>query len=240
MISYLIASFRPEPVKATLKSIENLAPHDHEVVVVTPAPEPDYNNVRFIMDDKLCGSTYAFNKGVKHCKGDWIVVGIDDHVINYNPKEFEKVIYGPGIAALEYQVINLGSPWKDCIARNAKGHGVIDMGGTPPEVMGHPWPVITFPAVSMKTIKEKFNGHLFHPDLMHHFVDHWIGLYVSLKMATNQPYYDFNLFGNHAAWTAHLPGDNCDRTRDDIDSKTFCHLAARFIQNPTHGYTESL
>jgi hypothetical protein len=236
MISYVIASYRPDAVEGTLKSIAALPPHPHEVVVCTPHPKADYGKVRFILDDKLIGSTYAFNKGVKEARGNWIVVGIDDHAINYNVYEFMKLIYGQGMNEMEYQVVNLGSPWTDCISRNAAGYG-INMGNTSPEVLGSRWSVVTFPAVSVKTIKEKFDGHLFHPDLLHHFVDHWMGLYVSRK----QLHYDFNQFGPHAAWNQHWPGDNCDRTRDDTDSRIFCNLAARFIQNPdAYGYTTPL
>ena len=236
MISYLIASFRPNAVEGTLKSIAALPKHAHEVVVVTLHPKPDYGDVRFILDDKLCGSTYAFNKGTTFCNGEWVVIGIDDHVINYDVYKFLDVIHRPDIESLEYQVINLGSPWTDCIDRNARGYG-ITLDGVTSQTMGHRWPVITFPAVSKKTIVEKFDNHIFHPEVLHHFVDHWIGLFVSMK----QPGYDFNQNGPHAAWTQHWPGDNCDRTRDDIDSVRFCKLAARFIANPeAYGYTTPL
>lgn len=236
MISYLIASYRRDPVKETIKSIQKLPSHDYEIVVSTPYPENDYDNVRYILDDKKNGSTYAFNKGTTHCNGDWIVVGIDDHIINYDVYSFLGTIKKPEIEGSEYQVINLGSPWTDCIARNASGYE-IDMSGVSPDIMSFRWPVITFPAVSKKTIETKLDGYLFHPDLLHHFVDHWIGLYVSVK----QQSYNFNQCGNQAAWLQHLPGDNCDRSQDDKDSVTFCKLAARFIQNPTnYNYTTSL
>jgi hypothetical protein len=236
MISYLIASFRPEALEATLKSIKALPPHAHEIVVCTPTPKQyeGHQYTTFIMDDKLCGSTYAFNKGVKHCNGDWIVIGIDDHVINYDVYSFLDLIHRPDISNLEYQVINLGSPWTDCLSRNVSGYRItLDASE---EVLNARWPVITFPAVSKKTIHTKFDGHIFHPDLLHHFVDHWMGLFVSRR----QPNYDFNQAGQHAVWNAHLPGDNCDRSRDDVDSVMFCKLAARYIQNPNHGYIESL
>lgn len=223
-------------MKVTIKSIQSLPPHPHEIVIVTPYPDKDYDNVRFLPDLKRDGSTSAFNYGAMRCYGDWIVIGIDDHVINYDVDTFHKVIYHPEVQALDYQVINLGSPWTDCLDRNIKGYG-IDIGPVPPPVMGFRWPVITFPAVSKKTIITKFDGHIFNPNIMHHFVDHWIGLYVHMR----QPDHRFNLCGNHPAWTQHWPGDNCDRSRDDTDSVIFCKLAARFIQNPNaYGYTTPL
>ncbi len=236
MISYVIASYRPDAVKGTLQSIHALPIHEHEIIVCTPYPEKNYNNVRFILDDKKNGSTYAFNKGVSHSNGDWVVVGIDDHAINYDVYKFLDIIQMPQMNTFEYQVINLGSPWTDCIARNASGYK-IDMKNTPDAVMHYRWPVITFPAVSRKTIVNKFNGHLFHPDLLHHFVDHWMGLYVSKF----QPTYNFNLMGNSPAWVQHWPGDNCDRSQDATDSNIFCNLAAKFIQtSTTFGYTDPL
>jgi hypothetical protein len=236
MISYLIASYRPDGVKGTIASIEALPTHNHEIIVVTPHPEPNHGNVRYILDQRVGGSTYAFNQGVSECNGDWIVVGIDDHVINYDVYKFIDIIHSPAIESLEYQVINLGSPWTDHLARNVAGYG-INLPDVPESVMHTRWPVITFPAVSKKTIIEKFDGYLFNPYMEHHFVDHWMGLYVGVR----QPNYDFNQMGPHAAWTQHLPGDNCDRTRDATDSIVFCKTAARFIQNPDkYGYATPL
>lgn len=236
MLSYVIASMRPDAVKVSLESIAKLPQHEHEVVIVTPHVEPSYGNVRFIIDDKFGGSTYAVNKGVQESVGDWILIGTDDHVVNYDVYRFLDLIQQPHIKELEYQVINMGSPWTDCLARNAHGYG-IDMGNVFPSVLNERWPVATFPAASKKTIVEKLNGHIFHPDLVHHFVDHFLGLYISRK----QPNYDMNQFGPHTAWTAHVPGDHCDRSRDDIDSVMFCKLAAQFIQNPNaYNYTDSL
>jgi len=235
MISYLIASVRPDAVKETLKSIHRLPKHDHEIVVCTPYPDADYDNVRFVLDDKRGGSTYAFNKGAKVCNGDWILVGIDDHVINIDINAVLSVFQHPDILSREYQVINLGSPWTDCLSRNVAGYG-IDIGPVSPNVLNARWPVVTFPAVSKKTIAEKFDGHIFNPHLLHHFVDHWIGLYVSRKQPDK-----VIPCANTVAWTAHVPGDHCDRSRDDIDSVTYCKLAARFLQNPdAYGYTTPL
>lgn len=236
MLSYVIASMRPEAVKVSLESIARLPEHEHETVIVTPYAESDYENVRFIHDDKFGGSTYAVNKGVQESRGEWVLIGTDDHVINYDVHRFLNLIKHPYIEALEYQVINMGSPWSDCLARNANGYG-INMDGVSPDTMNARWPVVTFPAASKKTIVEKLNGHIFHPDLVHHFVDHFLGLYISRK----QPIYDINQFGPHSIWSSHLAGDNCDRSRDDIDSKMFCKLAAQFIQNPDkYSYTDSL
>lgn len=236
MISYLIASCRPDAVKVSIQSIRNLPPHDHEVVIVTPFPEPNYENVRFIQDKNRDGSTSAFNTGALLSYGDWVIIGIDDHVINYDVNQFLQVTNNPQMKTFEYQVINLGSPWTDCLDRNIKGYK-IDIGNVSTDVLQYRWPVITFPAVSKNTILTKFNGYIFNPNIKHHFVDHWIGLYVNQR----QPNYNFNLCGNHPAWTQHWPGDNCDRSRDDTDSVIFCKLAARFIQNPNaYGYETPL
>lgn len=232
MLSYIIASFRPDAVRETLKSIRRLAKHDHEIIVCTPYPDTDFDNVRFILDDKKCGSTYAFNKAASVSNGEWVVVGIDDHVINIDINALLDITQHPAIAEMEYQVINLGSPWTDCLNRNIAGYG-IDIGTISIDVLNARWPVITFPAVSRKTILEKFDGYIFNPHLQHHFVDHWIGLYVSRKQSdTCIPH------ANHNSWTAHVSGDYCDRSRDNTDSVMFCKLAARFLQNPTiYGYT---
>lgn len=236
MLSYVIASMRPEAVKVAIDSIERLPLHDHEVVVVTPFPEPDVGRVRYIKDEKFGGSTYAVNKGVSLSRGDWILIGTDDHVVNYDVYRFLDLIRQPHIQELEYQVINMGAPWTDCLSRNLNGYG-IDIGPAYSSVVNERWPVITFPAVSKKTIVTKLDGHIFHPALVHHFVDHWMGIYVSRR----QPNYNFNQFGNNTAWTLHFAGDNCDRSRDDIDSVMFCNLAANFLRTPTvYGYTTPL
>jgi hypothetical protein len=239
MISYLIASIKNDALETTIKSIEALPRHVHEIVVVTPTPpEKLYERgspVRYILDDKHDGSTYAFNKGAKQCLGEWIVVGIDDHVVNYDVEQFIQMTMIPPIRALDYQVINLGAAWTDCLDRNVRSHG-IDDGSYPPEVRGVRWPVVTFPAVSKRTIRDKFDGHLFHPDLLHHFVDHWIGLFVSSR----QPGYDLNQLGAGPYWTQHVAGEHTVRKYDDHDSRMFCKLASAFIKDPARGYTQPL
>ncbi len=235
-LSYVIASMRPEAVAVCIESIERLPTHDHEVVIVTPHVQPDFGNVRFLLDDKFGGSTYAMNKGAQESVGDWILIGTDDHVINYDVYRFLDLIRHPQIEALDYQIINMGAPWTDCLIRNAQGYR-IDMGNVPPAVLQERWPVATFPAASRKTIETKLNGHIFHPDLVHHFVDHFLGLYVSRK----QPNVGLAQFSGNTAWTAHVPGDHCDRSRDNLDSVMFCKLAAQFIQNPSaYNYTDPL
>lgn len=236
MISYVVASIRPEAIRVCIESIRQLPPHDEEILVVTPYPETDFENVRYILDDQFGGSTYAVNKGVQNARGDWVAVGTDDHVIGYDVNAFLARIGTPEVQNAEYQVINLGAPWGDNLRRNVNGYG-IDLGpDATPEILDAGWPVLTFPAVSKKTINEKLDGCIFHPDLVHHFVDHYLGLFVSRRQAN----FNFNFFPRGSAWNPHIHGA-CDQSRDHLDSVMFCKLAAKYIKDPLSGkYTDHL
>ena len=239
MLSYLIPTDKePEILVPTFASIGALAPHDYEIVICAPYDRPAWMTdpkVKFIVDDKHAGSTYAMNLGASHCSGEWILVGTDEHVAVFDVNRFLDTIHSEPMQSLEYQVMNLGSPWNATLHHQIATYGPVDTTNIPPDVQGSVYPCITFPAVSRKTIVTKFNGYLFNPNLIHHFVDHWLGFYVSRK----SPGYNFNLAGDSYAWRPFR--STWPQTKwDNHDANIFCNLAARLVQNQPVDYTSNI
>jgi hypothetical protein len=236
MISYCLATNKePEILLPTLESISQLDSHEHEIVVCAPYPKPDWikgSNITFVLDEINDGSTHAMNLSVKHSRGDWVVIGTDEHKINYNVNGFLKVIHSPEMERLEYQVVNMGSMWSDTINKQIVSFPPIDCRNIPTSIQNHSYPVVCLPSVSRKTIETKFDGLFFNPHLIHHFVDHWMGFYVSRK----QPNYNFDLGRDlyippcQSAW---MPFKSTwpSKKWDNHDANKFCNLAAIVIQN---------
>jgi hypothetical protein len=239
MLSYLIATNKSfDILQPTLESIQRLPEHAHEIVVCAPEhliPPLHIPNVKFIVDDRNDGSTYAFNLGASHCAGDWIVVGTDEHTVRFDVLQFLNVIESPEMEKQDFQVINLGSPWTDTVIKQILSFPPIDSTDIPAHIQSHGYPVITFPAVSRKTINTQFNGMLFNPNLLHHFVDHWIGCYVSAK----QPNGNFHPMGGVNAWgpfRSTMPNPKWD----NHDANVFCHLASKLLKGEPCRYIDNI
>jgi hypothetical protein len=238
MISYLIASNKPfDILRPTLESIHQLTPHKFEIVVCAPeqmrSEWKDFSG-KLVVDEKNDGSTHAFNLGASHCSGEWIVVGTDEHLLTYDVSCFLSIINSSEMKTQDYQIINLGSPWNDTLHKQIISFPPINTTNIPENIQHRGYPVITFPAVSRKTIETQFNGMLFNPYLLHHFVDHWIGCFVSAK----QPNVNLHAMGNAYAWRpfrSTIPSSKWD----NHDANVFCNLAAKLLQGHPCQYTDN-
>jgi len=230
MISYLIATNKdPEILKGTFESIEALSPHDYEIVICTPHLRPSWMTdpkIKVIIDEINDGSTYAMNLGSTHCSGEWIVIGTDEHKIVYNVNHFLEVVNSPQVQSLDYQVFNMGNLWIDNLNKQIVSYPPIDISNIPDNIRGYQYPVIMFPAISRKTVNTKFGGYVFNPHLIHHFVDHWLGIYVSI----NSPSHNFSLTGNNPVWNQFI-STTPNPKWDNHDANIFCSLASKIIQN---------
>lgn len=248
MISYLLATNRDVSISSEcIKSIESLAPHDHEIIICAPqhiisqASQLPYPSISWIPDEINHGSTYAFNKGYKYCRGDWIITTTDDLVINIDINRLIFLLNTPEVQQSEYQVYNLGGQWFDSIGRNQSTEGTPGSlwsskwtEGITQETFNYQYPVISFPLMSRKTVEEKFGGIYFNPCLIHHYVDHWLGAYLYKRVPQHNP----NIYSPHACWTQYWTGEgNCIRKYDTSDGPTYVRLLKHLIQeNPSCAY----
>jgi hypothetical protein len=242
MISYLISTIRNFDVtEKCINSIESLSEHDHEIIICAPQrildtyPSPKKPYIKYVVDNKENGSTYGFNLGSKHCKGDWILVGVDDNIISIDIKKLIEILNSPNIKNAKYQVYNLGGKWYDTIYRNHSNFGIQDaywdlkwIRNCDTSTLNFKYPVVSFPLVSKKTIEEKFNGYLFNEHLVHHYVDHWLGIFVYI----NDPTHNFNIYSDDSCWAQHWNGyNNCIHTYDYKDGELYVKLLTHILQN---------
>jgi len=248
MISYLIATKRDLNVGfECLRFIEALGPHEHEFVICAPqyiidqVENLETPNIKLVVDDKESGSTYAFNKGYKHCSGEWIAVAVDDNILKIDINRLLILLESQEVKEAEYQVYNLGGGWFDNMRRNHNNEGLPNAcwssrwtTGVTNETFDYNYPVISFPLVSRKTVEEKFDGIFFNPSLKHHYVDHWLGAYIHKKV----PHHNPNIYSPHSCWFQNWFGENnCIRTYDYVDGETYVKLMKHLIQeNPNCSY----
>jgi hypothetical protein len=246
MISYVIASNKePEILKPTFESISGLAQHHYEIVICAPYAKPEWvtdPRIKYVFDEINDGSTYGMNMAARHARGEWLLVGTDEHLVSYNVNNFLDVINSPQIQNQEFQVINMGGLWVDNLRKQIVSFPPVDCTNIPPDVQGYQYPVVFFPAVSRKTIDTKFDGELFNPHLIHHYVDHWMGFYVSF----HEPNHDFGfrrhtyLSHTNTAWNS-FRSTWPSQKWDNHDANKFCNLAAIMIQKQNKvGYTSNL
>jgi glycosyltransferase involved in cell wall biosynthesis len=241
MISYLLATNRDLNIATEcLRSIEALAPHEHEIIICAPQHIIDQVEeltdpaIKFIVDDINDGSTYAFNKGFEHCSGEWIITAIDDNVLSVDINRLLFLLSQPEVQQAEYQVYNLGGQWYDTMRRNHNNEGLPGAiwssnwtVGVTDETFDYSYPVISLPVMSRRTVLEKFGGMYFNPMLIHHYVDHWLGAYVHKKV----PHHNPNIYSPQSCWTQQWHGEgNCIRKYDEGDGATYVRLLKHLIQ----------
>ena len=201
MVSFIFATNRPwdQFGSKIVESIRSVEKAQHEIVVCATYRMPDYENVRFVLDEKNDGSTSAVNAAAEKSVGDWVLLTCDDHYLN--PSFSSKLLRSDK----EMKVINLGIKWSDCVC----------VGG-----QVYTYPVIPFPAIHRDTLKKL--GGFFNPAMRHHFVGHWLGLWL----LANGHQCDFNALGEFPMWHC-TPNAYSECGRDDLDRSEFERLVPK-------------
>src|SRR5208282_5805800 len=85
-ISYLLPTIKPKQyAEKIIKDIQSLPSHDYEIILVSTDPSWATNpDVKFFLDDKKTGNTYATNLAYKKATGDIVVFQSDDHYFGPN------------------------------------------------------------------------------------------------------------------------------------------------------------
>jgi glycosyltransferase involved in cell wall biosynthesis len=198
MISYLIATKRgPDEILDCLSSIHSLPEHDYEVIVCSPQTDNvislhGNHNILYVGDYEISGSVHAFHKAYSFARGDYICLLIEDIAL---PPDFLNILDWMNSDFMKkktFKVVNLG--WDGGPGLYTYGHDDL-VDGTSfwrPETISirddiKPYSVVPLPFFERKTIDEKLGGFIFNPAFRHHYVDHWLGLFLS-KNETFEPH----------------------------------------------------
>ena len=239
MISYLLATKHDIRYSLdTIDSILTLPQHDFEIIICSPHEiKTEDARLLWVKDDKCTGSPYAFNKAYQHSSGKYIAIIIDDVILPQNlldildfmesdfmsKKKFKvsNILWdgGPGLPTFGHDEVPDGSP---------KGDWPVDK-FTSVDVKKCPYSVIPLPVLSRDTIETYLSGHIFHPSFKNHFIDHWLGFYLS-KNETYEP----NKWRCPSLKYAMSPNRKpTERTDDSYDEYILKCLTDTFISNET-------
>ena len=201
MISYLLAT-KHDIFDSwdTIQSILSLPEHDYEIVICCPKDKiipPQYIyrhlNFKWVVDDVCTGSAHAFNQAYFNSYGNYIATIIDDIILPNNFLDILDFMKSDFMQKKKYKISNI--MWDCGPGLYNYGHDDVPDGVNkwpinehhPVDVNKCPYSVIPLPFFERSTIENKLDGHLFHPAFKNHFIDHWLGFYVS-KNEEFEPY----------------------------------------------------
>jgi len=187
MISYLLATKHNIRYSLdTIDSILSLPNHDKEIIICGPEEVlEDDNRFRWVLDDKCTGSPYAFNKAYWASQGDYIATVVDDIILPSNFLDMLDFMNSDFMRQKKFKMSN--TMWDGGPGLFNYGHDDVVDGENmwtidkchPVNINKCPYNVIPLPFFKRDTIKTYLSNHLFHPSFKNHFIDHWLGFYVS-------------------------------------------------------------
>lgn len=240
MISYLLVTKHDVALSwDTIESIFLLPEHDREIIICCP-PNKIRDDDRFVWvpDTKCTGSPNAFNTAYKQSHGNYIATMIDDIILPHNyldildfmksdfmkQKKFKisNTMWdgGPGLLTYGHDDVKDGEP---------KGLWPIDK-WHPIDVAQCPYSVLPLPFLERSTIEQHLSNKIFHPAFKNHFIDHWLGFYLS-KNETYKPHswrcpsIRYEMSKNTRKGT--------EITNDDYDINILSCLAQTFVKDET-------
>ena len=189
MISYLIATKHDISLSYdTIDSILSLPNHDNEIIICCPDHVMrDDTRFKWVLDDKCTGSPYAFNKAYQHSHGDYVSIIIDDVLLPSNFLDILDFMKSDFMSHKKFKVSNIlwdGGPGlptfghDDVPDGDEKGNWPIG-NWTSVAIEKGPYSVIPLPFFEKKTVENLLSGYVFHPSFRNHFIDHWLGFYLS-------------------------------------------------------------
>lgn len=199
-ISYLLATNRSLNLSSeTIQSILTLPEHDFELVICAPesvlnSANISHPNIKFSEDDKCTGSAYGFNKAYWDSTGEYLSTISDDVVFPSNFLDILDFIETDFFKNKKFKISN--TMWDGGPGYSPSGHPDLEdslPGNTwpidkyhPVDIKHCPYSVIPGPFLSRDTVENQLDNHIFHPDFAHHYIDHWLGFFVS-KNETFEP-----------------------------------------------------
>lgn len=160
-----------------LDSIEVKTNVSYEILLsapdVNPTNEITKRNIRYFRDHKdTKGPISVFNELATRAKGDYLVCCVDDHVFLNSIKECIDMLEEDEYFKRSWKICGL-YPGPTCYIPNKgdrMGDGVIEE-----ELIEAP--TLRFP-VLRKDVYQILSRHIFHPDLVYHAGDIWLGYWL--------------------------------------------------------------
>lgn len=157
-ISFILTSVRDSNfINETIKAVYKNCEGNFEIVFSSERTYTDIDERVTYLKTEYNTSVENYNNACKHATHDWICVLTDDLHLTKDPREF--------IDNCEHtQVFNLHY--------NKHIHKLGHITG----------PAVYIPMLHKKIINEQLDGNIFSAAFKHHFVDLWLGVYLTLKI----------------------------------------------------------
>ncbi len=188
-ISYLLATAKPEHCAgAQIKRINELAPHDKEIIVASPNENfAKIPGVTYVKDDKMLGGAIGFNLAYEAATGDLIIVATDDHILPLNLLDIFDVIKGDAIkkqkcrlGCLSWGMGGPGFPTWDKRIKDYPPNSLWPLYSIHPQDVPNviPYAMATFPILFKEDIDKFLDGKIFNTCFHQAFSDNWLSRYV--------------------------------------------------------------
>ena len=231
MISFIITSVNEdyEYLNETFAQIDKVC-NDYEIVF---ASDREYTNdwvgnVNYIHTD-LETSVKNYNEGIRQSKGDIVLVTADDHFILEDPTPIFKSKKSPLVGCRGFVQLDVdqslpapgggpGPPWPKC--------------DTP---WLYPWVnylVAPFPMFN-RGVLEVTDGVIFNESFKHHWVDHWLGYFFTMKYGTS-------VTMDPGSFLKQREKEATNSSHDDHDMSIMRKLTDHFQKDPEMSYNTSV
>ena len=211
MISFIITSVNEdyEYLNETFAQIDKVC-NDYEIVFASDIEYTNdwVGNVNYIHTD-IETSVKNYNEGVRQSKGDIILVTADDHFLLEDPSPIFKsetsLIGCRGFVQLNVE------PWLDPFS---------------------PYAVCPFPMFSKKLL-DRLDGVIFNESFKHHWVDHWLGYFFTMKYGTS-------VTMDPGSFLEQREKEATNSSHDDHDMSIMRKLTDHFQKDPEMSYNTSV
>ncbi len=176
-ISFLIPTIRPHEqfLNIVLSNIRSIpTKYSYEICVYGPE-KPKDENVVWFEEKERTGQLYGFNLMAKHCNGEYLVVMVDDHVLQSPIDESIDFLKSDFFKNRKYKITSLNPG--DIVCNPVRGQ---IMGDQPIDFDIPRFPICRFPIMDKNTF-HLLGDIIFNPCLRSHAGDNFLGGYMFKK-----------------------------------------------------------
>jgi hypothetical protein len=233
-ISILISTIRPELVKDVVRAINSVeTSYSYEILIYTPE-KINLPNVKCLVKDPVETSVVAYNLLYDQSTGDCIICLVDDHIPVGNWPGVYDDLKSDMFEGRKTKVVHLS--WDDNYATSR----LVDLSplkeGCDPEAK-----VPHFHAFLRSTIDSHLDGVIHNEEFKHHYVDIWLGFYLSKlgepPVLSGQCYLKPLLYNSKHTNSFQLLLNSI--SHDDVDKETCVKLMRGLNEDIHMGYNKS-
>jgi hypothetical protein len=168
--SFIIASNRaPNIVRVAIDSINSLPKtHSYEILLYSPYEPISTENVKWFKEENQNGPHVGFNYLVNRTEGEYVYQITDDQVVLEDVWDAIELLESKLFTRRQYKITTLNT-----------GHGPVRCGWQHPGGWRIPDHLcMRFPVIHKETITNHFQGYFYHPELIYHQADAWMGYWL--------------------------------------------------------------